>query len=83
MVINWQDIFYFTASLVMIVTLIFCIWLVWLFFITSKLIRNLTETAHKWSNVVDDIRYFEKDIKLKVLGFLLKILNKGGKNEQQ
>ena len=37
MIINWQDIFYFTASLVMIVTLIFYIWLMWLFFIASKM----------------------------------------------
>lgn len=77
MVINWQDIFYFTASLVMIVTLIFCIWLVRLFFIASKLIRDFTAEVHKWSNIVNDIRYFKKNIKSKVLGFLLKILDKG------
>jgi hypothetical protein len=75
--INWQDVFYFTASLVMIVTLIICIWLVWLFFIISKMTKHLTTTVHKWSNIVDDIRYFKKDIKLKGLRFLLKILDKG------
>lgn len=80
--INWQDIFYFTASLVMIVTLIICIWLMRLFFIASKLINNLTATVHKWSNIVDDIRYFRKNVKLKVLSLLLKIFDKGGQNEQ-
>lgn len=82
MEINWQDIFYFTASLAMIITLIICIWLMRLFFIASKLIRNLTATAHKWSNIVNDIRYFKKGMKLKVLRFLLKIIDKGGQNEQ-
>ena len=81
MEINWQDVFYFTASLVMIVVLITCIWLMRLFFIASKLIRNFTTAVHKWSNVVDDIRYFRKGIKSKFLKFLLTILDKGGENE--
>jgi len=81
MVINWQDIFYFTASLVMIVILITCIWLMRLLFIISKFIRNFTAKAHKWSDIVYDIRYFKKSIKLNILRFLLKILDKGGQNE--
>lgn len=70
--INWQDVFYFTASLVMILTLIISVWLIWLLFIASKLIRNFVEEVRKWSN-------FKKNIKLKVLGFLLKILGKEDK----
>jgi hypothetical protein len=81
--INWQDVFYFTSSIAMIVMFIICIWLIRLFFIVSKFINNLTVEARKWSNIVDDIRYLRKNVKLKVLSFLLKILDKGDQNEQQ
>lgn len=82
MIINWQDVFYFTASLVMIAALIVCIWLMRLFYTASKLINNLKATAYKWSNTINDIRYFKKNVKLKFLSFLLQILDKGGQNEQ-
>ena len=76
MEVNWQDIFYFTASLVMIVVLITSVWLMRLFFVTSKLIEKLTESAHKWGNIIDDIKYFKEEVKLKVSKFLLKIIDK-------
>ncbi|VVA44454.1 conserved hypothetical protein [Candidatus Roizmanbacteria bacterium] len=79
MEINWQDIFYFTSSLAMIVFFICCIWLIRLFFIASKLIRNLTVEAQKLNNIVDDVKYFSTSIKLKVLKFLSKILDKADK----
>ncbi len=79
MEINWQNIFYITTSLVMIVVFITCLWLMRLFFVASKMIKNFTETAHKWSNIVDDIKYFKEDVKLKVSKFLLKVLDKKGK----
>jgi len=63
-----QDVFYFTASLTMIVVFVTCIWFLWLMFIASKLIKSLTNVSYEW-NV----------IKSKVLGFVLKILNKGAK----
>lgn len=81
--INWQDIFYLTTSLAMIVVFIAGVCLVWLIFATLKLIKNLTSTVHKWSNVVDDVRYFRKGIKLKILRFLSAILEKGGENERK
>lgn len=77
--INWQNVFYFTTSLVMVIVLITCIWLMRLFFIASKLIKNLTDEAHKWNNIADDIKYFSKSVKLKILKFLSKILDKGSK----
>ena len=83
MIINWQDIFYITASLVMIVVLMMSAWLIWLFFAASRLIRNLTDEARKLNNVVDDVKYFSTSIKLKVLGFLSKILDKGIQNKQK
>lgn len=76
MEINWQDIFYITTSLVMIIILIMSVWLMWLFFAASKLIRNLTYEARKLNNIVDDVKYFSTSIKLKVLRFLSKILSK-------
>ena len=79
--INWQSIFYFTASLAMIVVLITCVWSIWLLFITSRLINNFTAKARKWNNIVDNVRYFKKNIILNVLRFLLKILDKGDQNE--
>lgn len=81
--IDWQNIFYITTSFVMILTLIICIWLIWLFFMASKLIKNLTTKVNKWGNIIDDIRYFRKNIKLKGIRFLLKILGKEDQNEQQ
>jgi len=47
-----------------------------LFFVTSKLIEKLTDSAHKWGNIIDDIKYFKEEVKLKVSKFLLKILDK-------
>jgi len=82
MQINWQNIFYITTSLVMVVILIICIWLMQLFFNISKLIKNLTTTAHKWNNIVDDIKYLKEDVKLKVSKFLLKILDKKSNNKK-
>ena len=79
MEINWQDIFYITSSLVMIVILITSVWLMRLFFIASKLIKNLNDEAHKLSNIVDDVKYFSRSIKLKVLRFISKILDKADK----
>jgi len=76
MEINWQDIFYITSSLVMVVILIMSFWLMRLFFIASRLMRNLNNEAHKLSNIVDDVNYFSKSIKLKVLRFISKILDK-------
>ena len=63
----------------MIVFFISCIWLIRLFFIASKLIRNLTVEAQKLNNIVDDVKYFSTSIKLKVLKFLSKILDKADK----
>ncbi len=79
MVINWQDVFYFTASLAMIAVFIICIWLAWLFFIVSKLIKNLTVAAQRLGNISDDLRYFRKDIMLKISRFLSVILDKRSK----
>ena len=81
MTINWQDIFYFTASLAMIMVFISCIWLMQLFYITSKVINNFIASFQRWNGVVDDIKYFRKNVQLKILSFILQILNKGAKNE--
>jgi hypothetical protein len=78
MEINWQSVFYFSASFMMIIVSITSLWLLRLIFTASKVINNLSSTVHKWSNVVDDIRYFKKGMKLTVLRFLLTILEKGG-----
>lgn len=79
MVINWQDIFYITTSLAMVVLLITGIWLIRLFFVASKLIKNLTNEANKLNHIVSDVKYFSTSIKLKVLRFLSKILDKADK----
>ena len=81
--INWQDVFYITASLAMIVFLVSSIWLIRLFFITSKIINNFAKKLHRWGIIVDDIKYFEEEVKLKISKFLLKILNKKNKNEKR
>lgn len=78
MEINWQNIFYITASLTMIVVFVTCIWLIWFSFLALKLVRNITKVIHVGSNIIDDIGYFKKSIKFKVLSLLLNILKKGG-----
>lgn len=83
MEINWQDIFYIIASLTMIVVFITCIWLIWFSLFALKLVRNIIAAIRVGSNIIEDVGYFRKGIKLKALSFLLKILEKGGKNEQQ
>jgi len=79
MEINWQDVFYITSSIAMITAFFALIWLMWLLFAASKLIRNLTNKAQKLNNIVDDVKYFSTNIKLKVLKFLSKILGKENK----
>jgi len=53
----------------------------WLFFNVSKLINNLKTTVHKWSNIVDDVKYLKEEIKLRVSKFLLKILEKNSEGK--
>lgn len=72
MEINWQDIFYFTSSLAMVIFIITCILLSRLFFVILKLIRNILEETYKLNGVVNDVKYFGTLIKLKVLKFLSK-----------
>ena len=76
MEMNWQNIFYIMTSLVMIVFMITCVWLIKLLILSSRLVNNLTAIVHKWSNVTDDIRNLKEDVKLKVSSFLLKVLDK-------
>ncbi|KKP65638.1 MAG: hypothetical protein UR68_C0019G0017 [Candidatus Roizmanbacteria bacterium GW2011_GWA2_35_19] len=76
MEVNWQNIFYIMTSLVMIVFMITCVWLIKLLILSSRLVNNLTAIVHKWSNVTDDIRNLKEDVKLKVSSFLLKVLDK-------
>jgi len=53
----------------------------WLFSIISKMIKKFTTTVHKWGNIVDEIKYFKEEVKLKVSKFLLKILDKKSKKK--
>lgn len=82
MEINWQSVFYFSVSFAMIAFFIVCVWLIWLLFIVSKIIKNVAAVIHALNNISDDIRYIEKDIILRVLRFLSKIVSKkGGDNK--
>lgn len=81
MEINWQDIFYITSSIAMITAFIALIWLIWLFFVASKLIKNIIEKVQKWDHNVNEIKYLIADVKLKVSRFLLKILDKKSINK--
>lgn len=74
--INWQDIFYITSSLAMIMFLIAGLWFMWVFYNILKLVKNLTATAHKWENIIDEIRSFKESVKLNFSKFMLKVLGK-------
>jgi hypothetical protein len=76
MEINWQDIFHITASITMIVIMIMGVYLLRLLFIASKILKNVNVAARGWGHIVEDITYFRKSIKLKILGFILGILDK-------
>ena len=76
MEINWQDIFYITASITMIVFFISCIWLIRLLFVATKLIKIFTLRVQEWDHGIDEIKYLIAGTKLKVSRFLLKILDK-------
>lgn len=54
----------------MIVVLITSVWLMTIFFSVSKRI-------HEWNNVVDDIKYLVKNIKVSALNLILKVLDVG------
>lgn len=62
----------------MVVVVITCVWFMWLLIIASRAISNLKMKAYKWNSIVSNISGFRKNINLKVLGFLSKILDKGG-----
>ncbi|MEK7495703.1 MAG: hypothetical protein AAB603_03875 [Patescibacteria group bacterium] len=79
MEINWQDVFYITSSIAMITAFFVLIWLLWLFFVATKLIKNFTFKIQQWDHNVDEIKYLITDVKLKVSKFLLKILDKKSK----
>ncbi|MEK7522773.1 MAG: hypothetical protein AAB569_04270 [Patescibacteria group bacterium] len=79
MEINWQDIFYITSSIAMITAFFALIWLMWLFFVASKLIKNIMVRVRQWDHGVDEIKYLITDVKLKASRFLLKILDKKSK----
>lgn len=82
MIINWQDVFYIMSSITMIAAFFALIWLIWLFFVTSRLIRNFAVKVQQWDHGVDEIRYLLSDAKLKVSKLLLKILNKRIENKK-
>lgn len=82
MEINWQDVFYITSSIAMIMAFFALIWLLWLFFITTKLIKNFTLKIQQWDHNVEEIKYLIADVKLKVSKFLLKILDKRIENKK-
>lgn len=78
MAINWQDIFYITATLMMIGIVVVNILLIrWLIGV-SIMIRKVAATTQKWRAVAVDILNFRKGITLRVVRFLLTILDKGG-----
>lgn len=79
MEINWQDIFYITSSIAMLTAFFALMWLIWLFFAATKLLKILMIRVREWNHEVDEIKYLIADVKLKVSKFLLKILDKKNK----
>lgn len=65
----------------MIVFFIACLWSLWFFFIVSKLVKNIIVRVDKWNDNVDEVRYLIANIKSKVSGFILKIIDR--KNQKQ
>ncbi len=83
MEINWQDIFYITSSIAMITAFFALIWLIWLFFVATKIIKIFMVRVREWDHDIDEIKYLIADVKLKVSKFLLKILDKRIDNKQK
>lgn len=81
MEINWQNVFYFTASLAMIVTFIVSVWFMWLLYVATGFIKNFKSLSYRWEHTMDNVRYFKKNIILKFLGYILQILDKKSHNE--
>lgn len=81
MELNWQDIFYITSSLAMLIVLVTFIWIMRLLLIISKQIKFFTVRIHELSNIVGNVKRLKKGITLNLLRFLLKIVDKGGQNE--
>lgn len=83
MYINWQDVFYFTGSLAMIMFVFAGIAIIWSVVWVARSIRQLVAVANRWKNVADDVRYLQQGIKYRILSFLLKIIDKGGHNVER
>lgn len=78
-----QNIFYFTASLAMVAVFIVCIWSMWIFSKSVKLINRWMEAVPKWNDMVHDTKYLGEEVKLKLSKFILKILDKKGKKGKE
>lgn len=76
MSIDWQDIYYVTASIAMVIIMIVGVYLLRLLFIASKILKDVNITTRGWVHLIEDITYFRKSIKSKILGFVLGILDK-------
>lgn len=82
MTINWQDVFYITASLAMVAVFITCLWSLWFFFIASRVVRGILRKAQQWDNNVDKIRFFIVSVESKFTKFLLNILDASHQNKK-
>jgi hypothetical protein len=78
---DWQQAFYIASTIGMIVITAIGVLYFWLFFNLIKLVKRLTSMIDEGNRIIEDVDYFQKGVRLGVLRFLLKIFEKGDKNE--
>ncbi len=78
---DWQQAFYISTTIGMIVIIAVGLLHIWLFYNTIRLMKHLTDMIDEGNRLIEDVRYLQKGVRLGVLRFLLKIFDKGERYE--
>lgn len=77
----WQHVYYVVSSMAMVVFMVMSVLFFWAISYVLKLLKKVSEISDAGSRVISEIVDFRRDLKLGALRFLLKIIEKGDKNE--
>ncbi len=78
---DWQQAAYISTTIGMIVITAVGLLCLWMLYNLTRFAKHLTNMVDEGSRLIEDVRYLQKGIRLGFLRFLLKIFEKGGKDE--
>lgn len=81
MEIDWQQSFYITTTFAMVINVILGIVYIWILYNVTLILKKINKTVERGDRIMEDIDYFQRGVRQGIVGFLLKIFDKGGKND--